>query len=35
VRTFADIDDVPVEYLPPGPPLVFTDVPDGDGEAAH
>jgi hypothetical protein len=30
VRTFAGIDEVPVEYLPPGPAIVFSDVPDGD-----
>jgi len=30
VRTFAGGDEVPVEYLPPGPPIVFTDIPDGD-----
>jgi hypothetical protein len=29
VRTFAGIDEVPVEYLPPAPALVFTEVPDG------
>jgi hypothetical protein len=29
VRTFASVDEVPLEYLPPGPALQFTDVPDG------
>jgi hypothetical protein len=29
VRTFATIDEVPVEYLPPAPALVFTEIPDG------
>jgi hypothetical protein len=31
VRAFASIDEVPVEYLPPGPAIVFTEIPDGDG----
>jgi hypothetical protein len=31
VRTFAGIDEVPVAYLPPGPPIVFTEIPDGEG----
>jgi hypothetical protein len=29
VRSFASVDEVPPEYLPPGPTLQFTDVPDG------
>jgi hypothetical protein len=35
VRAFGSMAEVPVEYLPPSPPIVFTDVPDGAGEAAH
>jgi hypothetical protein len=35
VRTFAGIEEVPVEYLPPGPAIVFTENPDGGGEEAH
>jgi hypothetical protein len=35
VRAFATIDEVPLEYLPPNPPLVFAEVPDGDGEVAR
>jgi len=31
VRTFAGIDEVPVEYLPPGPAIVFDEIPDGNG----
>ena len=30
VRSFAGIDEVPPEYLPPGPALKFTDIPDGE-----
>jgi len=30
VRSFAGIDEVPPEYLPPGPALKFTDVPDDE-----
>jgi len=30
VRSFAGVDEVPPEYLPPGPALTFTDVPDGE-----
>ena len=30
VRSFASVDEVPAEYLPPRPALQFTDVPDGD-----
>jgi hypothetical protein len=29
VRTFAGIDEVPVEYLPPTPAIFFSDIPDG------
>jgi hypothetical protein len=29
VRSFASVDEVPSEYLPPSPVLKFTDVPDG------
>jgi len=29
VRRFANIDEVPTEYLPPHPALKFIDVPDG------
>jgi hypothetical protein len=29
VRRFASVHEVPPEYLPPGPALHFTDVPDG------
>lgn len=31
VRTFAGMDEVPVEYLPPGPAIVFDEIPDGNG----
>jgi hypothetical protein len=30
VELFPSIDDVPVEYLPPAPPVAFTETPDGD-----
>jgi hypothetical protein len=30
VRSFASVDEVPPEYLRPGPALKFTDVPDGE-----
>jgi hypothetical protein len=30
VRSFASVDEVPPEYLRPGPALQFTDVPDGE-----
>jgi hypothetical protein len=30
VRSFASVDEVPPEYLPPSPALKFTDVPDGN-----
>ena len=30
VRSFASVDEVPPEYVRPGPPLQFTDVPDGE-----